>query len=120
MTMKRCTEVPALLLLFTLSLQPLGCGMVDHMTGVSDVKELQASGIPAEAAILQIWDTGITVNEDPVIGMRVEVRPKDGAPYEATIKKSEISRLDLPQFQPGNVIPVRIDPKDPQHVAIDV
>ena len=42
------------------------------------------------------------------------------APYIATIKKALISRLDVPQFfKPERVIPVRVDPNDQQHVAID-
>jgi hypothetical protein len=68
---------------------------------------------------LKIWDTGMTVNNDPVIGLRVEVTPEGRAPYNATIKKALISRLDVPQFQPERVIPVRVDPTDPQRVAID-
>jgi hypothetical protein len=116
--MKKSAAWPTMMLM--LALLPLGCGMIDHMTGISDVKELQQTGAVAEAVILQVWDTGITLNQDPVIGLRVRVQPKDAAPYEATIKKSVISRIDLPQFQPGSVIPIRIDPKDPNHVAIDV
>lgn len=97
-----------------------GCGAIDKMSGVSTAKELQASGIAAPAEILRIWDTGITVNQDPVIGMEVEVRPTDRPPYKAKIEKSLISRLDVPQFQPGKVIQVRFDAKEPGRVAIDV
>jgi hypothetical protein len=94
--------------------------MIDRMSGVSNAKDLQATGVAAPAEILRIWDTGITVNKDPVIGMDVLVRPADRPPYEAKIEKSLISRLDVPQFQPGQVIQVRFDPKEPGRVAIDV
>jgi len=97
-----------------------GCGMVDRMTGVSVAKQLQVSGTAAPAEILQLWDTGITMNKDPVIGLEVEVRPADRPPYKAKIEKSLISRLDIPQFQPGKVIQVRFDPQAPERVAIDV
>ena len=82
-------------------------------------KELQEHGVGAEATILKVWDTGWTVNDDPVIGMHVEVRPSNGSAFEATIKKTLISRIDLPQFQPGRVVPVRYDPKDSTIVAVD-
>ncbi|HVT60677.1 MAG TPA: hypothetical protein VHR45_20055 [Thermoanaerobaculia bacterium] len=123
--MKRLLSPPIQRLLAPLALISiggfaLGCGVIDRMSGVADAKDLQGAGIPAEAEILSHWDTGITVNGDPVIGLKLQVRPKDGAPYEALIKKSLVSRLDLSQFQPGSVIPVRIDPKDPSRVAIDV
>jgi hypothetical protein len=34
--------------------------------------------------------------------------------------KCLISRLDVPQFQPGRTIPVRYDPADHTRVGIDV
>jgi hypothetical protein len=55
-----------------------------------------------------------------VIGLEVEVSREDGSVYTATIPKSLISRLDVPQFQPGLPVSVRIDPQDPAKVAIDV
>lgn len=112
-------SIPAALVAVA-SLGLLGCGMIDNMSGVSQAKDLQAHGIAAEATIVKIWDTGITVNGDPVIGMQVEVRPADRPAYEATIEKTLISRLDVPQFQPGKVIAVRFDPKDATKVAADV
>ena len=115
-------RLPAALLILLLgsSAGLAGCGAIDRITGVSTAKELQATGIAAPAEILRIWDTGITVNKDPVIGMEVEVRPTDRPPYKAKIEKSLISRLDVPQFQPGKVIQVRFDAKEPGRVAIDV
>jgi hypothetical protein len=102
-----------------LAVSLVACAVIDNWSGVSDAKELQQTGLPAHATILKIWDTGMTVNNDAVIGLRVEVTTEGRAPYIATIKKALISRLDVPQFQPERVIPVRVDPNDPQHVAID-
>ena len=120
--MKRSTPSHVLLLLPIAAMVcgVCGCGMIDRMTGVAAAKDLQAGGTAAEAEILALWDTGITLNQDPVIGLKVRVRPTDRPPYEATIAKSLVSRLDVPRFQPGNVIPVRVDPKDPSRVAIDL
>jgi hypothetical protein len=96
-----------------------GCALVDRMSGVAETRRLQEAGVPANARILEIWDTGITVNDDPVIGMRVEIDRPDGTAYPATIPKSLISRLDVPRFQPGATVSVRIDPQDPAIVALD-
>jgi hypothetical protein len=96
-----------------------GCALIDRMDGVHDAKTLQRVGEPAEAVVLDIWDTGITVNEDPVVGLRVEVRPADRPAYTAEIKKSLISRVHVPQFQPGSHVPVRIDRSNPMRVALD-
>lgn len=113
----RLAATAALPLVFALA---LGCGTVDRFTGVSASRELQSTGVAADAEILSLWDTGITVNQDPVIGLKVRVQPRDGAPYEATIEKSLVSRLDVPRFQPGRTIPVRFDPRNPSRVAVDL
>ncbi len=96
-----------------------GCALIDRMDGVHDAKVLHRAGEPAEAVVLDIWDTGITVNQDPVVGLLVEVRPTDRPAYRATIGKSLISRVHVPQFQPGSRVPVRIDRTDPMRVALD-
>src|SRR5262245_58479089 len=80
---------------------------------------LRQTGVAAEAEILEIWDTGWTINDNPVIGMRVLVHPPDRPDYEARIDKTTISRIAVPQFQPGNLVPVRFDPADPSIVAVD-
>lgn len=96
------------------------CALIDRFSGVSEARRLQESGVPASAKIVEIWDTGITVNNDPVIGIRVEIGRPDGTVYLATIAKSLISRLDIPRFQPGSVVAVRIDPQDPSKMALDM
>jgi hypothetical protein len=109
-------KLPLLALLLLLN---LGCTAIDRMSGVAEVKELQQTGTPAEAVILRIWDTGMTVNEDPVIGMEVEVCPAEGETWNATIPKSLVSRIDIPRFQPGQTIAVRFDPQDRSRVGLD-
>ncbi len=106
--------IAAMLLALMLGLG--GC-LTTYFTGMT--RDLREHGVAAEATILRIWDTGWTVNKNPVIGMSVEVRPREGPSFEATIKKTLVSRIDLPQFQPGNVIPVRYDPANPAAVAVD-
>ena len=89
-------------------------------TGMSETKDLQRVGVPAQAEILSIGETGLTVNDNPVITLDVEVRPADRPPYRGTIKRLLVSRLEVPQFQPGRVIPVRFDPRDPSRVSFDL
>lgn len=101
----------------TLLLQ--GCFVADSMSGVTMARELQKTGEPAEALILRIWDTGMTVNDDPVVGFALEVRPKGREAYQAETKL-RISRLDVARVQPGTVVAVRIDPKDSRRVALDI
>lgn len=96
-----------------------GCAVVNHMDGMSQAADLQASGVLAEATVLKIWDTGMTVNHDPVVGFLLEVRPREGAAYQAETKLL-VSRLSIPQIQPGAVVPVRYDPTRPGRVSLDL
>jgi hypothetical protein len=120
--MRRSSWLVALILLPLLA-GASGCSfdkMIEDATGMQEAAALRASGLSAQAEILSVWDTGTTVNENPVIGLQVQVRIEGKAPYQAIIKKSVVSRLDLARFQTGKVIPVRVDPQDPSRVAIDV
>jgi hypothetical protein len=67
-----------------------------------------------------VWDTGVTVNNDPVIGLRLTVDRPGHPPYEAVIPKSRVSRVHVSQFQPGSHVPIRVDPQAPARVALDV
>ncbi|HEY6321535.1 MAG TPA: PDZ domain-containing protein [Thermoanaerobaculia bacterium] len=117
--LRQLRPLPLLLpLLVLLSGLALGCSMFD--TGMSEAKDLQRVGVSAQAEILSIGETGLTVNANPVITLDVEVRPADRPPYRATIKRLLVSRLEVPQFQPGRVIPVRFDPRDPSRVSFDL
>lgn len=97
-----------------------GCALIDRWSGITETRRIQAIGIPASGEILEIWDTGMTLNDNPVIGLRVIVSPQDGDPYEAIIAKSVVSRVHLPQFQPGSIVPLMCDPAAPQRVALDM
>jgi hypothetical protein len=108
------------LLLLPLAGLALGCGMVDSLSGYSEAKELQTAGVPAQAEILSIAATNTYINDDPVVRLEVTVRPADGPAYQATIKRLLVSTLEIPQYQPGKVIAVRYDPKDPSRVSIDL
>ena len=106
-------------LLLGAALALAGCMSMIQSVGGGMTDELRATGTLAAAEVLEIWDTGWTINDDPVIGMRVRVRPPDGPAYEATIEKTLVSRIATAQFQPGAIIPVRFDPQNPAIVAVE-
>lgn len=94
------------------------CGIKDHFTGESTAKKIRAVGLPAPAVVVQIWDTGVTVNDDPVVGFLLAVQPAGAPAFEARTK-ALVSRLDVPRVQPGALLRVMYDPKDTSRVAID-
>lgn len=102
-----------------LALLLAGCGVLDRMSGEGEAKRIRRVGRAADAVVLEIWDTGITVNNDPVVAFRLEVRPKESAPYEVETR-GLVSRLHIPQIQPGATLPVAIDPLDPTKVALAI
>lgn len=81
-------------------------------------RKLQRTGVLAEATVLEIRETGWTVNSIyPVVKLELEVRPPDGQPYQAEVQ-TLIGRLDVPQLQPGALVAVRYDPRNPSRVAL--
>ncbi len=96
-----------------------GCAVVDRMSGEGEAKRIRRVGQPAEALVLGIRDTGITVNDSRVVAFRLEVRPPGGQPYEVDAR-GLVGPLDVPRIQPGAVLPVAIDPDDPGKVALRI
>jgi hypothetical protein len=80
-------------------------------------EKLLQEGVQAQATILKIWDTGVTLNDNPQVGMLLEVHPAGREPFRVEMK-SIISRIALAQIQPGRVVPVRYDPENPSKVAL--
>ncbi len=95
------------------------CAIRDRFTGEATAREIRATGQPAEATVVQIWDTGVTVNNDPVVGFLLEVKPSDGRPAFQAKTRALVSRLDVPRVQPGATLRVMFDPKDTARVAVD-
>lgn len=83
-----------------------------------EARKILENGVDAEATILEVNETGWTVNDIYyIVNFVVEVRPKDQPSYKAKIR-GMISRLTMPQFQPGSIVPVKYDPNNPQKVAL--
>jgi hypothetical protein len=82
-------------------------------------RSILQNGIPAKAQILSVQQTGVMVNYQPQIAFQLEVHPPSGAPYQAQAK-AVIPMVNIPQFQPGIEVPVKIHPTDPTQVVLDV
>lgn len=79
---------------------------------------LRAAGKRGSATILSVSDSNVTINNDPMINMRLRVHIPNRPPYEVT-RRQVISRIAVGQFVPGAVLPVLVDPEDPNDVMID-
>lgn len=78
---------------------------------------LRKVGVAAEAKILEVNDTGVTLNNAPQIKLMLEVNSPTGTYLVET--KQYISRLQTSMFQPGSVIPVLIDPNDRNLISLN-
>ncbi len=81
-------------------------------------EELMEKGVQAEATILEVRETGVTVNQNyPLAKLTLEVRPPQGEPFTVTTKEL-INRFDIPSIQPGAVVSVLYDPKNHKKIAL--
>lgn len=76
------------------------------------------TGEQRNGKILEVWDTGVTINNNPQVGMLVEVKDKSGKTYQ-TKTKLVVSRLEVNDVRPGLNVVVRVDPKNEQKIAIE-
>lgn len=84
------------------------------------------NGIPAQARIVQVGQTGMYVNHAPQLSIVLEVHPQPSpgyrgvaAPYNATVQ-CLVPIHAMGRIQPGAMVPVRFSPHNPQEVAIDM
>ena len=89
-------------------------------------QQLMATGVPAQARVIQMGATGMTINDAPQMNLVLEVHPpQDGsyrgnaAPFNATIQVL-VPVYVMPRVQPGSMIAVRFDPMNPANVALDM
>lgn len=82
-------------------------------------RRLLASGIPGSALVLDVRDTGVTINHvNAVFEARLQVTIPGRAPYGATAEVT-LGRMNWGALQPGMTVAVKVDPKNPSRVAID-
>lgn len=88
------------------------------MNGMQN-RDVLSHGESAPAQILKAWQTGTVMNEvNPQIGLLLQVQPTNRPAFQAEAKMF-ISMLQIPQFQPGTMVQVKYDPKNPSKVAVD-
>lgn len=81
-------------------------------------KKLLRTGVRAKAKIVKVWDTGVTVNKNPQVGLLLDVTPPHKMPYQTEMRQI-ISRLNPSVYQAGMEVDVRIDPDDESKIAIE-
>lgn len=83
-----------------------------------NANRLQKTGLPGKATILEVKDTGVTINNNPQVKLVLEVKNNFGQKYNAECRVL-VSRLNPQAYQPGMEVPVKIDPKNEKNVVLD-
>lgn len=75
------------------------------------------NGEAARATILKVWDTGTTINDNPQIGLELEVVTKEGRRFTGQAK-TIVSRLNVALVQPGVSAEVLYDPQNLKRIQV--
>ena len=108
--------VGSILTLFFIIVFGLGFG-IPYLRGRKS-KKLLKTGRRADGKIIEMWDTCVTINNQPQIGLKIEVKPQTGAPFISECILI-ISRLQTSYYQVGVNCIVRYDPENTETVAIE-
>ncbi len=103
----------------TLGLTGLIFAWVGRFLGRMDTSDLLQRGLPAAARVLAVRDTGLTVNNMyAALELTLEVHPPHRPAYLARTR-ALLGRTQWGALQPGMVVQIRIDPQNPQRIAIE-
>ena len=89
----------------------------DFQADQARAQQLAVDGRPGTATIKAIRQTGMVINENPQVELDLEVTVDGGEPYAVT-HRQVIAMIAIPQFQPGQTVPVKVDPADPQTLVV--
>lgn len=83
-----------------------------------NTSRLQKTGIPGTARILEVKDTGVTINNNPQVKLLLEVKNNLGQRYNTECRVL-VSRINPGAYQAGMELPVKIDPNNEKNVVLD-
>jgi len=106
------------LILIVVAIQIMFAGRVKKKFYANyDNADLLKNGNEAPATILKVWQTGLKVNINEQIGLRLQVQAPDGEPYEVEIK-AVVPKVLVDRYQEGRAVQVNVDPYDRTRVAL--
>jgi hypothetical protein len=81
-------------------------------------RRIEQSGTPGEAKIISVGQTGMLINNNPVIEFDFEVTLPGVAPYR-TKTRSTVPIIALPRVMPGATVPIKAGPSDQSKIVVD-
>jgi hypothetical protein len=97
-------------------------GAFSAMTaGAAEGNRLREVGVPAEAKLDAVQETGMTVQmggpEMPVAQFQLTVLREGMEPYQV-LHRQAVPRLSIGLLVPGTTLPCKVDPDDPSKLVI--
>lgn len=86
--------------------------------GYKDAQRLRTSGVPGQATIQEMRQTGLYLNEQPQIELNLQVQTQMHGPYQVTVREY-VPLMLLGTLGSGRPLPVKVDPADPQKLVIE-
>ncbi len=78
---------------------------------------LLENGVPVEAVLLSMMETGTTVNNAPEIEMELSLNLPDGG-TRVVRHRCFVSLLDIARLSPGDRLQAAVDPEDPDRMVV--
>ncbi len=75
------------------------------------------NAVTAQARVMKVWDTGVSINDNPQVGLLLHVTPSMAAAFDVEAK-TIVSRLNAALVQPGITAEIKYDPHDPKRLQI--
>ncbi len=85
----------------------------------AEADKVLATGQAATGTVMRLSETGTMINNQPLVNIVLNVQRPGIPPYQVMVQKV-ISQLEIPRLQPGMTVAVKVDPTNPQSVAIDL
>jgi hypothetical protein len=90
--------------------------MVDGLAAKSNLAQ---TGLPASGTIVSATQTGRLINHNPEVAFVVTVNHPQMGSYQAQTN-SVVQHIAMPRVQPGATVQVRVNPQNPQDIAVVV
>lgn len=86
--------------------------------GMSQNSGLVKTGVPASAVILDVQDTGVSMNNSMQARLTLQVTPPNRPPFQA-VTTTFVNRFQVGMLVPGASLQVKYDPDDITKVAVE-
>ena len=84
----------------------------------SRMEGLRQTGLPGTAQVLEMEQTGVYINENPQVRMKLQVQAQGLAPYQVE-KKATVPLIAIGMLGTGRPLTVYVNPQDHEDIFID-